>query len=155
MVFITNNADETSALGTKLADMITSGALTGKFIAMRGEMGVGKTVFTTGFASYFGIVGVKSPTYTVVNQYGRDTKIYHFDMYRIGDEDDLYSVGYDDYLDSDGYMIVEWSENIPYAIPSDAIFVTIERVDGDDEKRRITIELKPERTDSQNDSSCI
>ena len=149
MVYITKGAIETKALGAKLATMLSNGEIAGKFIAMRGEMGVGKTVFTSGFASYFGITGVKSPTYTVVNQYGNDTKIYHFDMYRIADEDDLYSVGYDDYINSDGYIIVEWSENIPYAIPDDAIFVTIERITDDDEKRKVTIETLRKDADSK------
>ena len=103
-------------------------------------MGVGKTAFTSGFASYFGISAVKSPTYTVVNEYVGDKRIFHFDMYRITDGDDLYSIGYDEYIESDGYCITEWSENIEDFIPSDAIFVTIERVDGNESERKIRID---------------
>ena len=139
MFFITNSADETKHIGYLIAKMINDGELSGKFIAMRGEMGVGKTLFTSGFASYFGISGVRSPTYTVVNQYGKDVKIHHFDMYRIESEDDLYSIGYDDYLAGNGYIIVEWSENIDYAIPSDAIYVNIERHPDGDDMRKITV----------------
>ena len=106
---------------------------------MRGEMGVGKTAFTRGFASHFGISGVKSPTYTVVNEYRGRASIFHFDMYRISDGDDLYSIGYDDYVRSEGYLIAEWSENIEDEIPSDAIFVTISRTDGGSEERKIEI----------------
>ena len=102
-------------------------------------MGVGKTAFTAGFASYFDISGVRSPTYTVVNEYGKERKIFHFDMYRISDEDELYSIGYDEYTERDGYVIVEWSENIEDAIPADAIFVSIERVADDENKRKITV----------------
>jgi tRNA threonylcarbamoyladenosine biosynthesis protein TsaE len=107
---------------------------------MRGEMGVGKTAFTRGFASHFGINGIKSPTYTIVNEHVGKVKIFHFDMYRISDGDDLYSIGYDDYIEADGYCIAEWSENIEKEIPEDAIFVTISRVDGDIEGRRIEID---------------
>ena len=139
MFFITNSAEETKHIGYLTAKMINDGELSGKFIAMRGEMGVGKTLFTSGFASYFGISGVRSPTYTVVNQYGKDVKIHHFDMYRIESEDDLYSIGYDDYLAGNGYIIVEWSENIDYAIPSDAIYVNIERHPDGDDMRKITV----------------
>ena len=139
MFFITNSAEETKHIGYLVAKMINDGELSGKFIALRGEMGVGKTLFTSGFASYFGISGVRSPTYTVVNQYGKDVKIHHFDMYRIESEDDLYSIGYDDYLSGNGYIIVEWSENIDYAIPSDAIYVNIERHPDGDDMRKITV----------------
>jgi tRNA threonylcarbamoyladenosine biosynthesis protein TsaE len=108
------------------------------FIAFRGEMGVGKTAFTRGFASHFGITGVKSPTYTIVNEYAGRVRIFHFDMYRIEDSSDLASIGYDDYVRARGYCIAEWSENIEGDIPSDAIFVTISRTD-DAEGRRIEI----------------
>ncbi len=142
MIFITKSAEETKELGAQIAEKLDTGGIKRAFIAMRGEMGVGKTAFTSGFASYFGITGVKSPTYAVMNQYGKGTgvKIYHFDMYRIKDEDDLYSIGYDDYVEADGYAIVEWSENIEYAIPDGAIFVTIERVAEDGNQRKITVE---------------
>lgn len=142
MIFITKSAEETKAIGAQIAEKLDTGGIKRAFIAMRGEMGVGKTAFTSGFASYFGITGVKSPTYAVMNQYGRGArvKIYHFDMYRIKDEDDLYSIGYDDYVEADGYAIVEWSENIEYAIPDGAIFVTIERVAEDENYRKITVE---------------
>ena len=104
-------------------------------------MGVGKTAFTAGFASYFDINTVKSPTYTVMNEYrGREgARIYHFDMYRITDGDDLYSIGYDDYIESDAIVIVEWSENIEDFIPDDALTVTISRQSDDENKRIITV----------------
>ena len=103
-------------------------------------MGVGKTVFTRGFASYFGISGVKSPTYTIVNEYsGGGVRIFHFDLYRISDSDDLMSIGYDDYVLREGYSIAEWSERIPEDIPEDAIFVSICRSPSDEDKRIIEI----------------
>ena len=140
MTEITRCAEETEAVGKKLAQKLEADGIKRAFIAMRGEMGVGKTAFTRGFASHFGISGVKSPTYTIVNEYLGRVRIFHFDMYRICDGDDLYSIGYDDYINTDGYCIAEWSENIEEDIPSDAIFVTISRVADNADERRIDIE---------------
>ena len=139
MTILTKSTSETEAAGKALAKELDDLGRKSAFIAMRGEMGVGKTAFTRGFASHFGISGVKSPTYTIVNEYRGQANIFHFDMYRISDGDDLYSVGYDDYVSSEGYLIAEWSENIEDEIPSDAIFVTISRTDGDSEERKIEI----------------
>ena len=139
MVFITNSTEETKKVGYDLAKKLDGAGP--RFIALRGEMGVGKTAFTSGFASYFSISTVKSPTYTVMNEYRGSATIYHFDMYRITDSDDLYSIGYDDYIETDAYSIVEWSENIEDFIPEDKVTVTIERVPDDENKRKITIVL--------------
>ena len=138
----TKGPEETEAVGRALASELDAVGCRRAFIAMRGEMGVGKTAFTRGFASHFGISGVKSPTYTVVNEYrSRDgVRIYHFDMYRITDGDDLYSVGYDDYVEADGYCIAEWSENVEEFLPSDAIYVTVSRTPDGECGRRIQIE---------------
>lgn len=146
MVFYTKCDLETEKVGAALADRLEADGRERAFIAMRGEMGVGKTAFTRGFASHFGIKGVKSPTYTVVNEYAGRKKIYHFDMYRITDGDDLYSVGYDDYVDGDGYVIAEWSENIEDYIPEGAIYVTISRVEGDVNGREIRIDYDNPRS---------
>ena len=139
MVYITNSYDETKNIGYELAKRLDEAKIKRAFIALRGEMGVGKTAFTSGFGAYFGIKGVKSPTYTVVNEYVGRAKIYHFDMYRIEDGDDLYSIGYDDYIESDGYSLCEWSENITEYIPEGAITVTIERTSACEEQRKITV----------------
>ena len=140
MTVYTKSAIETEAVGRALAEDLEKRGIKRAFIAMRGEMGVGKTAFTRGLASHFDISGVKSPTYTIVNEHVGRAKLYHFDMYRITDGDDLYSIGYDDYVEADGYCIAEWSENIENEIPSGAIFVTISRVDGNTEERRIDID---------------
>ncbi len=139
MIEYTNSPEETERVGAILAERLEQDGVKTAFIAMRGEMGVGKTAFTRGFASHFGITGVKSPTYTIVNEYRGRVRIYHFDMYRIGDSDDLYSIGYDDYVEGDGYCIAEWSENIEKDIPEGAIFVTISRVADVTEGRKIEI----------------
>lgn len=140
MTYVTRSAEETERVGAALAERLDRAGVTRAFIAMRGEMGVGKTAFTRGFASYFGISGVKSPTYTIVNEHRGRVSIYHFDMYRISDGDDLYSIGYDDYIEAEGYCIAEWSENIEGEIPEGAIFVTISRVSGNADERRIEID---------------
>ena len=123
-----SSAEETENVGFNLAKTLDEKGIKRAFIALYGEMGVGKTAFSRGFASYFEIRSVKSPTYTVLNEYRGKVKIHHFDFYRITDGDDLYSIGYDDVIEDDGYCLSEWSENITDFIPEDAINVTISRV---------------------------
>ena len=140
MIYRVSSDVETAAIGKKLAETLTKLNIKRAYIAMRGEMGVGKTVFTRGFVSYFGRANVKSPTYTIVNEYKAGGKnIYHFDLYRIADGDDLESIGYHEYVESDAFSIVEWSERVPEYIPSDAITVTISRVAEDEAARDIEI----------------
>lgn len=140
MIYRVKTDTETEKIGHKLAEILHTGGVKRAYIAMRGEMGVGKTVFTRGFASYFGIPAVKSPTYTIVNEYrAGKIRIYHFDLYRISDGDDLESVGYHEYVESNAYSIVEWSERVPEYIPEDAITVTINRVAEDENFRDIEI----------------
>ena len=142
MIKYTKSAEETEAVGTLFAEMLDKAEKKRAFIAMRGEMGVGKTAFTRGFASYFGISGVKSPTYTIVNEHRGKVNLFHFDMYRITDGDDLYSTGYDEYIEFDGYCVAEWSENIEDFLPDDAIRVTISRYGDDAEGRKIEIDYE-------------
>ena len=134
MEFITNSPVETEAVGEKLANLLTPGAV----IAYRGDLGAGKTAFTRGLARGLGCTEqVTSPTYTIVNEYlsGR-CPLFHFDMYRLGSADDLFDIGWEDYLDRGGVCAVEWSENVEEALEN-AVFVTIEKL-GDD-TRRITV----------------
>ena len=141
MTYKVNGVNETERLGATLAETLKKRGQTSAYIAMRGEMGVGKTAFCRGFASTLGIRTVKSPTYTVVNEYrGTGGSVFHFDLYRIEDAEDLFSVGYDDYLARDGFVIVEWSERIPEEIPSDAITVTISRTPASEDERVIEID---------------
>lgn len=140
MIYYIGSAAETEEIGRLLAETLDSRGIRRAAIAMRGELGVGKTAFTRGFASHFGISGVKSPTYTVVNEYRGRARIFHFDMYRISDADDLYSIGYDEYIESDGYSVIEWSENITDLLPDDVITVSILRDGEDADRRKIEIE---------------
>ena len=131
--FIVHTPEETECVGRELAKKLDSLKIKRAFIALRGEMGVGKTAFSRGFASYFDIDRVKSPTYTVLNEYVGRVRIHHFDFYRISDGDDLYSIGYDDIIEEDGYCLGEWSENIEDFLPCDVITVTISRITTDGE----------------------
>ena len=143
MTTYTSNAKETEEIGRRLALALENAEVRRAFIAMRGEMGVGKTAFTRGFSAHFGIKAVKSPTYTIVNEYKGRVSVFHFDTYRIEDEDDLYSTGYEDYIAKDGFVVCEWSEKIGDLLPEDSIFVTISRTDGGD-GRMIEITNGPE-----------
>ena len=139
MLFTTNSATETELIGERLCKALIARGDTRAFIAMRGEMGVGKTAFVRGFARTLGVVGVKSPTYTIVNEHRGKRNLFHFDMYRITDGDDLYSIGYDDYVNAEGFCIAEWSENIEAELPTWRIDVTIERTPDDPNARKIKI----------------
>ncbi|MBR6414374.1 MAG: tRNA (adenosine(37)-N6)-threonylcarbamoyltransferase complex ATPase subunit type 1 TsaE [Oscillospiraceae bacterium] len=136
MEFITHSAAETEALGAKLAAVLQPGDV----IAYLGDLGAGKTAFTRGLARGLGIVeAVTSPTYTLVNEYldGR-LPLFHFDMYRLRDADELFDLGWEDYLARQGICAVEWSENVWEALEN-PITVQI-RTDAEDEAlRRITI----------------
>ncbi len=139
MIYTSKSTEDSEKIGYLLAEKLHTGGTLSAFIAMRGEMGVGKTAFVRGFASYFGIKGVKSPTYSIVNEHrSNKASIFHFDMYRVESEDDLLSIGFYDYLSRQGYSIVEWSENIDDFIPEGAVFVTISRADSPEER---TIEI--------------
>lgn len=139
MVYITNSAEETEKIGELLCEKLLKNGRKKAFISMEGEMGVGKTAFTRGFAKPLGIKSVKSPTYTIVNEYHGTADIYHFDMYRISDSDDLYSIGFDEYVEKDAYCIAEWSENIKDELPSERICVKIERTEESENQRKITV----------------
>jgi tRNA threonylcarbamoyladenosine biosynthesis protein TsaE len=137
--FHTRTVEETEAVAKTFAESIKNEK--SAFIAMYGDLGVGKTAFVRGLASCLAPMGrVKSPTYTIVNEYkGGNIPFYHFDVYRVSDDDELYATGFYDYINN-GICAVEWSENIPYAIPENAYKVTIEKEGENFEMRKITIE---------------
>ena len=121
---------ETEALGAAVAERLLGDAALPRYIALYGDLGVGKTAFVRGVASVLSPgTTVKSPTFALVHEHKGVLPLFHFDMYRITDEDDLYSIGYDDYLLRGGVILVEWSENIPYALPDDYIRVSIRKDD--------------------------
>ncbi len=132
----THSAKETAEFGKRLGELINEKCV----IAFVGGMGSGKTCFTSGLCRGLGYSGdVTSPTFALVNEYqGGRLPIFHFDMYRIGSDDELYSVGFYDYLDQNGVLVIEWSENIEYSLPSDSVYITFSNHDKNN--RTITIE---------------
>lgn len=131
MTFQTNTPEETEALGERLAAQLRPGDV----VAYRGGLGAGKTAFTRGLARGLGCRGrVTSPTFTIVNEYDGTTPLFHFDMYRLDSEDDLFDIGWDDYLSRGGVCAVEWSERIDSALPPDALTVSIARGENDNDR---------------------
>ena len=125
MEYESNSPQETFALGKRLGEAATAGQI----YCLEGDLGVGKTVFTQGFAQGLGIDGpVNSPTFTIVQQYeeGR-LPLYHFDAYRIGDVSEMDEIGYEDCFFGQGVSLVEWPSMIEELIPQQAIFVRIEK----------------------------
>ncbi len=137
---ITDSAEDTESLGARLAAMLSDGSFTNPlpgFIALYGDLGVGKTAFVRGFCSVASPgSAVRSPTFALVNEYGRGERpVFHFDMYRITDDDELYSIGFYDYETRGGFCLVEWCENIPWAIPSRHLRVDISKTENEGERR--------------------
>lgn len=124
--FHTHSPEQTEKIASDFASTIKDEK--NAFIAMYGDLGAGKTAFVRGLASVITPgARVKSPTYTIVNEYkGEGVSLFHFDLYRISDDDELYSTGFYDYL-SKGICVAEWSENTPWAIPKDAYKVKISK----------------------------
>jgi len=107
--------------------------------AFYGKMGAGKTTFIKAVCEELGVTDViNSPTFAIVNEYrGDNASIFHFDLYRLTDEDDLYSTGFYDYIEQDGITVTEWTELFESEIPSDALKLKIERID--ENTRRFTL----------------
>lgn len=120
---------ETEEIGRALAEQMLASPAIPPFVALYGDLGVGKTAFVRGFASAVAPEArVKSPTFALVHEYkGKSTTVFHFDMYRITGEDDLYSIGFYDYLDRRGICLTEWSENIELALPENYVRVEIRK----------------------------
>ena len=124
--FISESYEQTLQFASDFAKSVPSGSVIG-FI---GGLGMGKTAFASGFVKGLGIdAEVSSPTFAICNEYiGENARVYHFDMYRVENWDDLYSTGYFDYLNDESYILAEWSENIFGALPDDAIIIEIEKL---------------------------
>ena len=135
--FITNSEEETKKIAREFASKLSKNAI----IVLSGELGAGKTKFTEGFLSYFGLEKeISSPTFTIVNEYkNKKATIYHFDVYRLSDIDEFYAIGGDEYF-SKGICIIEWGEIIEDIIPKDRIKILIEKDSNNLEKRIINIE---------------
>ncbi len=135
MTVLTHSPTETEQVGQALAAQLTAGTV----LALRGDLGAGKTAFTRGLARGLGYErAVTSPTFTIVNEYeGGRLPLFHFDLYRLSSPDELWDIGWEDYLDRGGVCAVEWSERAEELL-SGAVTVTLRRVD--DSTREITVE---------------
>ena len=144
MVTETRSPEETYALGEKIG----KAAQPGQIYTLTGDLGVGKTVFTQGVAAGLGITEpVSSPTFTIVQVYeeGR-LPFYHFDVYRIGDIEEMEEIGYDDYFFGEGICLIEWSERIREILPEHPIQITIEKdLEKGFDYRKITVTGLPEQ----------
>lgn len=132
---ISSNFEETKALGRRFA----ASARPGQIICLDGDLGAGKTVFAQGFAEGLGVTApVTSPTFTILQIYpaGR-LPLYHFDVYRIEEPEEMEAIGYEEFFFGDGVCLVEWSDNIEELIPPEAVRVRINRLPGREEDSRI------------------
>ena len=137
MEVLSHNVTETETLGRQLAAHLHSGDV----VAFFGGLGAGKTAFTRGLAAGLGCRGrVTSPTFTIVNEYDGPIPLFHFDMYRLGSEEELFDIGWEDYLARPGICAVEWSEQVAGALPPEAVRVTIQPHPAQPEWRIITVE---------------
>jgi len=134
--FITTSENQTEKAASELALQLKPG----DFLAFYGDLGSGKTAFIRGLASVFCPgVRVSSPTYAIVNEYRGKPYIYHFDMYRITDDDSLYSTGFYDYFDRNGIICAEWCENIPFALPDRYYKVDFTKLSENERKIQVSL----------------
>ena len=138
MVIETNSPEETFRVGKELGEK----AYAGQVFTLTGDLGVGKTVFTQGLAKGLGIEEpVNSPTFTIVQEYdGGRLPFYHFDVYRIGDVEEMEEVGFDDYVMGEGVSLIEWADLISEILPEKRTEILIEKdLERGFDYRRITV----------------
>ena len=136
MIYYTKNTNETENVAEEVAKKLSSGDV----ILLLGDMGVGKTVFTKGICRAMGVADyVTSPTFTVVNEYeGESFPVYHFDLYRIEEADELIEIGFEEYLSSGGVCIIEWPQIAGHLLPKQRYEIEIKRKE-DVNEREITV----------------
>lgn len=139
-IYTSESREQTVLIGEELGQSLEGGEV----VAFRGDLGSGKTCFTSGIAKGLGYTGdVTSPTFALINEYlGGRLPLYHFDMYRINSWDELYSSGFFDYIELGGVVAAEWSENIENALPENTVYVEFEKTG--EESRKIKIFKKGE-----------
>ena len=134
--FLSKNETDTKIFASKLASKLTAKDT----IILTGELGSGKTKFTEGFLSYFGLENeISSPTFTIVNEYKKDNiNIYHFDVYRLEDSSEFYEIGGEEYLEN-GICLIEWGELIQDALPQKYIHINFEKDENNEDYRILNI----------------
>ena len=141
---ISHNGKETLDFGKTLASFLQKGDT----VVLTGELGSGKTKLTEGLLTYYGLEDeISSPTFTIVNEYVKDdTKIFHFDVYRLEDSSEFYAIGGEEYFEN-GICIIEWGEIIQDALPKDYIHIQFERNNNDENTRILNITSYGEKYD--------
>jgi len=125
MEFIVTTVEETNKIGELIGALVNSGDI----ICLIGDLGTGKTHLTKGIAKGLDIEDhITSPTFTIVNEYTGRLKLYHFDVYRVNDPDEIAAIGFDEYIFSDGVSIIEWANYIEELIPPNNLTITIEKL---------------------------
>jgi tRNA threonylcarbamoyladenosine biosynthesis protein TsaE len=122
--FISNSASETEAIGRQFARKLDAGSI----LALKGELGSGKTRFTKGLvAGLESSLPVTSPTFTIIHEYpGGRLPVYHFDFFRLEDRESIAQLGLDDYFFGDGISVIEWADRFPELIPEQAHWISFE-----------------------------
>lgn len=124
--FISTGVEDTERLGLLIGQLLNGGEV----LCFTGDLGAGKTTLTKSIALGLGVEDyVTSPTFTIVNEYEGRVPLYHFDVYRIGDVDEIYHIGYEDYIYSDGVSIIEWANIIKTELPEERLEMTIRRLE--------------------------
>lgn len=120
---LSSSIEETILFGKQFAERLQPGDV----VCLDGDLGAGKTHFVKGIASFFGVepTEVNSPTFTLINEYHGSTTVYHFDCYRIKNEQEALEIGTEDYLYGDGISVVEWPEKIRNLLPPESVWVNI------------------------------
>lgn len=124
MIYISNSVEETKKIAADFAKTLKAGDV----ICMYGDLGAGKTAFAQGLARGMEIdAPVTSPTFTIVNEYDGALPLYHFDVYRVADDDELYEIGYEEYVYGGGVSVIEWPQLIEDMLPEKRYEITITR----------------------------
>jgi len=139
----THSFEETVEFGMRLGARLGSGDI----ICLSGDLGTGKTALTNGIAKSLGIDSyITSPTFTIVNEYEGRLPLYHFDVYRISDPDEMFDIGFEEYISGDGITIIEWGEQIAEILPKEIIRINIKKnIEKGFNVREISIEFIGEK----------
>lgn len=138
MIIESYSPEETKTLGKKMGEEAKAGSI----YCLSGDLGVGKTVFTKGFAEGLSVMDkyITSPTFTIINEYQGRLNLYHFDVYRISAIEEMDDTGYEDYFFGNGVCLVEWAELVKEVIPKEAVWITVEKdLDKGEDYRKITV----------------
>lgn len=140
--YISNSEKDTILIAKKLAGLLRSPDI----VVLSGDLGSGKTKFTEGFLSYFGLENeISSPTFTIVNEYyANELNIYHFDVYRLSSPDEFYAIGGEQYFEN-GICLIEWGEQIEEVLPKEYLHITFNRDFKEDSKRILNFEAHGEK----------